>query len=57
MSRETVCPLAAASIEDSMSLSIEKTFGPDKKEAVDKFKESVNSIVNGIKNVKVEVKV
>lgn len=57
MSRETVCPVAAASIEDSISLSIEKTFGPDKKDLVDKFKNDVNGAITGIKNVKNEVKI
>jgi len=31
-SRECVCPMAADKIEDSISLTIEKSFGPDKKD-------------------------
>ena len=38
MSRETVCPVAADAVEDSVSLTIAKTCGPDKKDLVDKLK-------------------
>lgn len=52
MSRETVCPLAAKAVEDTISLTIEKTCAPDKKDLVDKFKTDVAAVIGTTKNVK-----
>jgi len=57
MSRETVCPVAADAVEDSVSLTISKTFGPDKKELVDALKKNLEDAIGGTKGVKVDVKI
>jgi len=57
MSRECVCPMSADSLEDKCSLSIEKSFAPDKKDQVEAFKTKINEATSGVKNVKLDVKV
>lgn len=57
LSRECVCPMSVEKCEDSISLSIEKSFGPDKKELVDSFKIKVEAVISGIENIKMDVKI
>ena len=57
MSRECVCPMSADAMEDTLSLNIEKSFGPDKKDEVDAFKTKMDEAISGVKNVKMDVKI
>lgn len=56
-SRETVCALAASTVEDKFEVKVEKKFGPDMKEKVDAFKKDADAIVEGIEGASVKVSV
>jgi len=53
--RETVCDMKQTNVEDSFSIVVEKMFGPDKKEAVDKLKEDLTAIAKEVEGVAVKV--
>jgi len=57
LARKTVAPLAAKSIQETMSLSIEKNFNPDNKKLVSLFNRRAYKLVKNIKNVKINVQV
>ena len=42
-------------VDDSMKMVIEKTFGPDKKEQVDKLKDALTKAAEGVEGVDVKV--
>lgn len=55
VTRETVCALAANEIEDSQTLSLEKSFPEEMKDTIDAFQADIKPVVEGIKNVEVKV--
>jgi thiol-disulfide isomerase/thioredoxin len=56
-SRETVCALAAAEMQDEFSITVSGSFGPDMKESVEKFKKELSDSVGSKEGFKVDVKV
>jgi len=56
-SRKTVASLAQNSIQDTVQLSIEKNFSPDKIDLVEKFNTRAKTLVKDIKNVQINAKV
>ena len=50
--RETVCPIKADAVEENMTLSVAKSYPPDRQDDIDKFKESAKEL---IENFGVEV--
>ena len=53
--RETVCNMKETDVEDNFGIVIEKMFSPDKKAAVDAFKNELNDVVKGVEGVSVKV--
>jgi len=55
LQRETVCALAATTVEDSLKLTVEGKLPPDLKDKVEAFKAEANQVVEGIKDVSIKV--
>ena len=53
--RQTVCPLGAAEVKDDKFLMVKASMSPDKKDAVNAFKEEIKAFTDGIENVEIEV--
>jgi len=43
--RETVCPIKADAVEENMTLSVTKSYPPDRQDDIDKFKESAKELI------------
>ena len=55
VTRETVCDMKKTDVEDNMTMVIEKMFGPDKKEQVDKLKAALTEAAEGVQGVSITV--
>ena len=53
--RETVCALAAPTVDDKQMIKIEKQFSPDYKDRVKAFVEDANKMAEGHDNVSIKV--
>lgn len=53
--RQTVCPLGHSEVKDDKFLVLKQSFTPDKKDAVNAFKEEIKPFTEGIANVEIEV--
>lgn len=50
-----MCPLGHSDVKDDKFLHIKESFPPDKKDAVNAFKEEIKPFTEGIENVEIEV--
>lgn len=53
ITRETVCPLGASTVEDNLTLSVKSTMPPEMKDQVNAFKEEVKTFTGGVEGVTV----
>ena len=53
--RQTVCPLQHNEVKDDKFLYLKGSFAPDKKDAVQAFKDEIKPLTEGVENIEVEV--